>query len=227
MEQYLNYFEPSNYNIAFDIDKENESFVGQTIVTGIAKSQTFYLHAVEMEIDKVSAEAANSVDKVDFNYDYDGEKLTLTLSEEDFAKYSKEPVQFCINYHRPLNKNMEGAYLSTYEYEGKTEKIVTTQFESHYAREAFPCIDEPAAKATFDIIITVPKGSKDLILANTPVKTVVKNTTTFETTPRMSTYLVAFVVGRFHGKTIKNAHGVEITSGLAPFQHAEQHYNDD
>ena len=154
MEQYLDYFEPSNYNIAFDIDKENESFIGQTIVTGIPKSQTFYLHAVGMEIDAVAAEAANSDAKVDINYDYDGEKLTITLSEE---KLPSDPIQICINYHRPLNKNMEGAYLSTYEYEGKTEKIVTTQFESHYAREAFPCVDEPAAKATFDIIITVPK----------------------------------------------------------------------
>lgn len=218
MEQYLNYFEPTNYSIAFDIDKENESFVGQTIVTGIPKSQTFYLHAVGMEIDAIAAEAANSDTKVTFDYDYDGEKITITLSEEDFKTYGADgadSIQFCINYHRPLNKNMEGAYLSTYEYEGKTEKIVTTQFESHYAREAFPCVDEPAAKATFGIIITVPEGSKDLILANTPVKSVVKNTTTFETTPRMSTYLVAFVIGRFHGKTIKNAHGVTITTYAA------------
>ena len=61
---------------------------------------------------------------------------------------------------------MQGAYLSTYEYEGREERIVSTQFESHYARECFPCIDEPAAKATFDLTITIPDAD-DIVLANT------------------------------------------------------------
>ena len=93
---------------------------------------------------------------------------------------------------------MEGAYLSTYEYDGHVETIVATQFESHYAREAFPCIDEPAAKAVFEVNITVP-DKDDLVLVNTP-------------SPRMSTYLLAWVIGKFHGKTITNKHGVEITT---------------
>ena len=62
-----------------------------------------------------------------------------------------------IYYNGTLNENMEGAYLSTYDYEGEKEIIVTTQFESHYARQAFPCIDEPAAKASFQLTITIPK----------------------------------------------------------------------
>ena len=100
---------------------------------------------------------------------------------------------------------------STYEYKGKTEVIVATQFESHYAREAFPCIDEPGAKAVFELAITT-SDDKDLILANTPVLNKKDNKTIFEPTPRMSTYLLAWVIGKFHGKTIKNAHGVEITT---------------
>ena len=92
---------------------------------------------------------------------------------------------------------------------------MATQFESHYARESFPCIDEPEAKAVFELSITLPKKSDDLILANTEMKNVVKNTTVFEPTPRMSTYLLAWVIGKFHGKTVKNAHGVEITTYCA------------
>lgn len=107
---------------------------------------------------------------------------------------------------------MEGAYLSTYQLGDTTETIVATQFESHYAREAFPCIDEPAAKATFDLKITLPDDADDLILANTPVKNHEGSTTIFERTPRMSTYLLAFVIGHFHGKTIANKHGVTITT---------------
>ncbi len=110
---------------------------------------------------------------------------------------------------------MVGAYISTYAIEGKEETIVATQFESHYARECFPCIDEPAAKATFDLKITT-SDSDDEIIANTPVKAVEKSvenySATFETTPKMSTYLLAFVVGKFHKKSLKNQHGVTITS---------------
>jgi aminopeptidase N len=116
-----------------------------------------------------------------------------------------------IGYHGTLNENMQGAYLSTYEYKGKTEVIVATQFESHYTREAFPCIDEPGAKAVFELAI-ITSDDKDLILANTPVLNKKDNKTIFEPTPRMSTYLLAWVIGKFHGKTIKNAHGVEITT---------------
>ena len=107
---------------------------------------------------------------------------------------------------------MEGAYLSTYQLGDTTETIVATQFESHYAREAFPCIDEPAAKATFDLKITLPDGADDLVLANTPVKSREGSTTIFEQTPRMSTYLLAFVIGHFHSKTITNQHGAQITT---------------
>ena len=125
---------------------------------------------------------------------------------------------------------MEGAYISTYEYNGKTETIVATQFESHYAREAFPCIDEPEAKAVFELSIAVPEESKDIILSNMPeVKSRVAalrnapnqalpsgyKMISFEPTPRMSTYLLAFVIGKFHGKTITNEHGVEITTYAA------------
>ena len=203
MNYLLDNFEPTNYKLNLNIDKHTKTLSGAVTITGQVKADVFALHAVDMTIDTITVN--------DCNYDgaeYDGQEL-------HFANLADKQVEIVINYHKALNENMEGAYLSTYQHEGREERIVTTQFESHYAREAFPCIDEPAAKATFDLTITIP-DEEDLILANTPATSIAaKNgskTVVFETTPRMSTYLLAFIVGRFHGKTIANSHGVEITT---------------
>jgi puromycin-sensitive aminopeptidase len=84
--------------------------------------------------------------------------------------------------------------------------MATTQFEATDARRAFPCADEPALKATFQLTVTIPADMQ--CISNTPfsasyttaiapgkaVKTI-----TFQKTPKMSTYLLALVVGEFDG----------------------------
>ena len=206
MEQLLDYFTPKNYHLNLNIDKAKKLIKGIVTIVGTPTSDFFKLHAVNMAIETVKIDGG----KHPFSYD-SGE---ITIGDVRPAQVNVE-----ITYRTPLNNNMVGAYLSTYEFEGKEECIVATQFESHYARECFPCIDEPAAKATFDLVLTTPDNG-DTIIANTPVKTVEKSvensiTTTFETTPAMSTYLLAFVIGKFHKKSTKNKHGVEITSYCA------------
>ncbi|MEO6513523.1 MAG: M1 family aminopeptidase, partial [Candidatus Saccharimonadales bacterium] len=90
--------------------------------------------------------------------------------------------------------------------------LIATQFESHHAREAFPCVDEPEAKATFDLSLTIPKG--EVALSNTPVKSEEKQGSevvmTFDTTPKMSTYLLAFVYGEMQCKEAKTKDGVAV-----------------
>ncbi|MBR6964766.1 M1 family metallopeptidase [Candidatus Saccharibacteria bacterium] len=199
MEQLLTYFKPKNYQLDLKIDKEKKTLKGKVVVRGTAKESTVKFHAVGLTIEKVKLSSA----AVDFVHEND--EITI-------KNVPVEDVVITINYHSKLNENMQGAYLSTYTYKNQIEKIVSTQFESHYAREAFPCIDEPAAKATYDLAITLPEGSDDLVLANTPVAKKDGDTTIFETTPRMSTYLLAFVIGKFNSKTIKNNHGTVITT---------------
>lgn len=208
MERFLEYFVPEKYKLDLFIDKYAKTISGTVEVIGEVLAQTVKFHAVELTIDGVEIDGKKA--------NFESKDGVLTL-----FKVPRSASSIKIVYHGSLNENMEGAYLSTYEYRGKTETIVTTQFESHYAREAFPCIDEPAAKAVFELAISVPEGSKDIILANMPVSDVVKNTTIFEPTPKMSTYLLAWVIGRFHGKTVTNAHGVEITTYCALNQNVD------
>lgn len=187
--RFLKYFEPEKYVLDLDIDKNKKTIGGIVKVTGKILDKTVKFHAVGLKILEVL------VNDKPCGFEADDKVLTLSNLELGAAEIK-------ITYSGFLNENMQGAYLSTYEYKGKTETIVTTQFESHYAREAFPCIDEPAAKAVFEVNIKLPEGSDDLVLVNTP-------------SPRMSTYLLAWAIGHFHGKTITNKHGVEITTYAA------------
>ncbi|PON95979.1 Peptidase M1, alanine aminopeptidase/leukotriene A4 hydrolase [Trema orientale] len=102
-----------------------------------------------------------------------------------------------IAFEGVLNDEMKGFYRSTYEHNGEKKNMAVSQFEPADARQCFPCWDEPACKATFKITLDVPS---DLVaLSNMPVIDEKVNgkikTVSYQETPIMSTYLVAFVVG--------------------------------
>lgn len=192
MERLAKYFTPEKYVLDLEIDKHKKTIGGVVTVTGEALDETVKFHAVELEVSDVMVNGKRA------KFEADGKELSI---------YDVElgTVEIEISYTGKLNENMQGAYLSTYEYKGETKTIVATQFESHYAREAFPCIDEPEAKAVFVVNINVP-DAKDMILTNVALG---------EPTPRMSTYLLAWVIGEFHGRSVTNAHGVKITTYAA------------
>ncbi|MBR2544309.1 M1 family metallopeptidase [Candidatus Saccharibacteria bacterium] len=198
MDRLINYFVPEKYILDIKIDKKAKTLGGTVVVEGRAKAENIKFHAVGLSVDQVAINGKKAAFEV--------ENGVLTI-----FKAPRSDLRVEIDYHGSLNENMQGAYLSTYKYRGETEVIVATQFESHYAREAFPCIDEPEAKAVFEVSISIP-DKDDLVLANMPVLEKVGDKTTFQQTPKMSTYLLAWVIGKFHGKTVKNAHGVEITT---------------
>ncbi|GMR32147.1 hypothetical protein PMAYCL1PPCAC_02342 [Pristionchus mayeri] len=104
-----------------------------------------------------------------------------------------------IEFTGELKKHMKGFYRSVYKGEDGQEKILaSTQFESTFARMAFPCFDEPALKAKFDVELVVDKTLTALsnmnVISETPTGEALK-TVRFDTTPIMSTYLLAFAVG--------------------------------
>jgi aminopeptidase 2 len=106
-----------------------------------------------------------------------------------------------------LNDNMAGFYRSSFKAEdGSTTYMATTQMEPTDARRAFPCFDEPALKAKFTV--TLVADDKMTCLSNMDVaseKTVESKVTggkrkavTFNPTPLMSTYLLAFIIGELN-----------------------------
>jgi aminopeptidase N len=107
------------------------------------------------------------------------------------------PVRLSIRYTGLLNDKLRGFYLS----KTKARSYAISQLEPTDARRAFPSFDEPALKATFDISLVVAAGdtgiSNSNLVSDTPGPSAGTHTLKFGTTPKMSTYLVAFLVGDF------------------------------
>lgn len=222
MERLIKTFKPEKYVLDLEIDKSAKRIGGIVTITGEVFDEVVKFHAVDLQILSVMVNGKKTKFKAD------GMVLTIFDVKSGMA-------EIVVEYTGYLKENMQGAYLSTYEYNGDTEVIVATQFESHYAREAFLCIDEPEAKAVFELSLTIDGDAGDIVLANTPVKNIDKVSVrkgsifdnngnisvkkldkyVFEPTPRMSTYLLAWVIGRFHGKSVVNKNGVKITTYAA------------
>lgn len=227
MERLIKNFKPEHYKLKLWINKETETVRGEVVITGEKTGKDLKLHA---KMDNITSVCIN-----------DEPKKTIRESDDvikilDVEKTGK--ITIAMHFSFKLKQNMQGAYLSTYQYDDKEERIVSTQFESHYARECFPCIDEPEAKATFDLQIT-DTDHTDTIISNMPAKSeriveyesvnpdadpsaglelntkVKRKIVEFETTPKMSTYLLAFCVGHFHKRSKKTEHGIKVTSFCA------------
>src|SRR6266852_5850255 len=105
------------------------------------------------------------------------------------------PADFHIRYKGILNDQLRGFYLS----QTSRRRYAVTQFEATDARRAFPSFDEPAYKAVFRVTLVIDKGdtaiSNGRIVSDTPGPGSTKHTLQFSPTPKMSTYLVAMMVG--------------------------------
>ncbi|MEP6917422.1 MAG: M1 family aminopeptidase, partial [Acidobacteriota bacterium] len=106
-------------------------------------------------------------------------------------------AEIAIEYRGILNDQLRGLYLS----KANNRRYAVTQLEATDARRMFPSFDEPAFKATFTIAATIDQAdhaiSNGAVVSDTPGPGAGKHTITFDSTPKMSTYLVALAVGDF------------------------------
>ncbi len=187
---------PSHYSLEFTPDLKAATFSGSEAIDVNIKApiNAITLNAIELKFESVEIDGGDGATQSG-SVSLDPEKQQATLT---FAKtIPAGDATLKIHFTGILNNELRGFYLS------KTAKrsYAVTQFESTDARRAFPCFDEPAFKATYDISLTIDAGdtaiSNSAIASDAPGPGPGKHTLAFGTTPKMSTYLVAFVVGDF------------------------------
>jgi aminopeptidase N len=186
---------PERYSLALTPDLKAATFSGmETIDVIVAEPvNSITLNAAEIEFQSVSIAAGGVAQTAAVSLDTDKQQATFSFPQQVPAGKAK----LTISYTGILNNELRGFYLS------KTARrnYAVTQFEATDARRAFPSFDEPAFKATFDISLTIDAGdtaiSNEPIAKDTPGAGEGKHTLQFAATPKMSTYLVAFLVGDF------------------------------
>eukprot|EP01112_Ceratiomyxa_fruticulosa_P011130 TRINITY_DN2998_c0_g1_i1.p1 TRINITY_DN2998_c0_g1~~TRINITY_DN2998_c0_g1_i1.p1 ORF type:complete len:855 (-),score=219.95 TRINITY_DN2998_c0_g1_i1:139-2703(-) len=195
---------PSVYRVTLEPDLTTFKTKGFELISIdiLEPTSTIVLHSKEIEIPSAQVEyEGDNKHHVSSNVSFNKELDTATIHFEHELHKGKATLR--IDFVSILNDEMCGFYRSKYfvgEGEQKEERWMgTTQFEATDARRAFPCWDEPAVKAVFEITLIVPENR--LALSNMDPKSEErkggKKIITFERSPIMSTYLVAFVVGEF------------------------------
>ncbi|KAK6184957.1 hypothetical protein SNE40_007297 [Patella caerulea] len=119
----------------------------------------------------------------------------------------------------PLKDDLAGLYLSKYDYNNETRYVATTQLQPTDARRVFPCFDEPAIKARFNI--TLVRKSNKKTISNMPIAQSIPRADdwvadVYYTTPKMSTYLLAFIVCDFEVITETTQNNIEYGAWATP-----------
>ncbi|MBS6380384.1 MAG: M1 family metallopeptidase, partial [Streptococcus sp.] len=201
--RFIESFIPENYNLFLDINRSEKTFTGNVAITGEALDNHISLHQKDLTIHSILLDN----ESLNFQMDDANEAFHIELPETGV-------LTIFIEFSGRITDNMTGIYPSYYTYNDEKKEIISTQFESHFAREAFPSVDEPEAKATFDLSLKFDAEEGDIALSNMPeINSHLREETgvwTFETTPRMSTYLLAFGFGALQGKTAKTQNGTEV-----------------
>ena len=206
---------PKNYQLTFEPDFKKFVFSGHEIVTVVCKKPTsqIVMDCAEIKIKSIQVNFQESKINSSFKIDEKNETLSIKL-----AKKIKGEISIEMSFQGTLNDRLLGFYRSQYKQGNATKYLATTQFEAADARRAFPCWDQPSAKATFEISIIAE--NKFSAISNMPVqsKKKLKNKTLykFAKTPIMSTYLIYLGVGEFEyleGKSGKIKIRVVTTKG--------------
>ncbi|KAM0501717.1 hypothetical protein D7B24_004447 [Verticillium nonalfalfae] len=208
---------PSHYVVSLrELDFKNWTYQGT--VRQVANHQVVkptkevVINALELKLSKASVtvtqnKSTESYESASISLDEKKQRAVIAFDQEIPAS---QKASVLIHFEGILNNDMAGFYRSKYTpavtpaasvpRDDEWHYMLSTQFEPCDARRAFPCFDEPNLKATFDVELEIPDDQ--VALSNMPVKDTKKtrdgfHLVSFETSPKMSTYLLAWAIGDF------------------------------
>jgi aminopeptidase N len=187
---------PENYKLTFTPDLNRGKFTGEEAIQVrlLKPASQIVLNSADIDFHEASITSANGIQKATATFDKEKEMVTLAVERP----LAPGLATIYIKYTGILNSEMRGFYMGK---DDQGRKYAATQFESTDARRAFPSFDEPAYKATFDITVIADRGhtvvSNTKMISDTPGPGDNKHTVRFSTSPKMSSYLAAIVVGEF------------------------------
>ncbi|HEV2470772.1 MAG TPA: M1 family metallopeptidase [Candidatus Sulfotelmatobacter sp.] len=186
---------PENYKLTFTPDLDNAKFEGDEVLTinVLKPTSEITLNSADIDYHELTIKSGGATQTAKVTPQKQNEMVVLSVAKPLAAG----SATIHIKYSGILNNEMRGFYLGKDE---QGRKYAATQFEATDARRAYPSFDEPDYKATFDITVIADKGmtaiSNEKIASDMPGPGD-KHTVRFATTPKMSSYLAALVVGPF------------------------------
>lgn len=189
---------PERYEIRLEPDLKAFKFEGEETITVEVKQpvKQILLNALELAVHEARIEQGGTKYDAKIELKEEDQRLILNFPQD----IAPGKWQLYIKFTGTLNDKLHGFYRSTYKDAAGTQKVIaTTQLEATDARRAFPCWDEPAFKAVFKTTLVVDEGLTAISNAGVESEKTAngKKEVTFKDTIKMSTYLVAFVVGEF------------------------------
>lgn len=214
------YFRPEKYRLYLSIDSGAMTFKGSVVIDGLktgapSKRLTFHQKDLKITSAKITKLSKNGEQEISLA------RINLHKSFDEVRLHTKELLHGGVyrvemHFEGKITDAMHGIYPCYFD--KRRKKLIATQFESHHAREALPCIDEPEAKAVFELTLETPAGQT--VIGNTPVKKQRTNNkkqiTEFEPSPKMSAYLLAFAFGELAYQEAKTKSGIQVRCYTTP-----------
>jgi aminopeptidase N len=189
---------PSEYAIWFKPDLRKLTFAGRETVKLNVEHATreLVLNALDLKITDANMDG-KALARTAIKLDAKNELLTITAPDE----LTPGEHTLVLKFAGKINQFGRGLFYGKYQEQGTgaNKVFLGTQFEATDARRLFPCWDEPAFRARFQLTAVVPENW--IAVSNMPIATEKKGAdgreVQFHSTPSMSSYLNVFCAGEF------------------------------